>query len=521
MPPHPDDGSPFFQLARVAIQQASFAIEHHPEERERIAGHHDRIERLLTAVLRLQTLQPNCVIGIDGWVQAITNVRTALATRLDFLNVHDQDIGMNADDDVIPAIIKPCIQIKTGGRPKFIIDWEVVLAYRCIGYQWVEIAEWLGISSKTLRRRREEDNIPEPVPFATITAEELDQIVRNIIQQSAGVIGSQFMQSALRDLGLRVERRRIRESVARVDPLGNYNRWSTMIPRSVYSVAGPNSLWHMDGNLKLREYGFVLHGAIDGFSRYVIYLEANLNNRAETVLNAFLCGVESVQQIPIRVRADKGGENRDVALWMIATQGENCGSFITGRSVHNQRIERLWRDVNRWLTSFHLIFQYLHANGIYNSDDPIDQFTIAFVYLPILRRSLSKFVRVWNHHKLRSEGHRTPSQLYLNFADIHSQYAQSLLPTITDYANYGVDWDGPLPVNILEDEEENFSETGVVVNPAPRPISDVDWTSLQDQYHSLLDRVFRQSNEDWMLANHNYGVDFYEDIRNWIKSRLN
>jgi len=520
MPPHPDDGSPFFQLARVAIQQASFAIDQHPEERERIAGHHERIERLLTAVLRLQTLQPNYIVGIDDWIHTITDLRTALVRRLEILNVHDQDMGMNSDDDVIPATIKPCIQVKTGGRPKFVIDWEVVLAYRQIGHQWVEIAEWLGISSKTLRRRREEDNIPEPQPFSTITTAELDQIVLNIIQQSAGVIGSQFMQSAIRDLGLRVERRRIRESVSRVDPLGNYNRWATMIPRSVYSVAGPNSLWHMDGNLKLRDYGFVLHGAIDGYSRYVIYLEANLNNRAETVLNAFLCGVESVQQIPIRVRADKGGENRDVALWMIATQGENRGSFITGRSVHNQRIERLWRDVNRWLTSFHLIFQHLHTIGIYDSHDPIDQFTIAFVYLPIIRRSLSKFIRVWNHHKLRTERYRTPAQLYLDSLDIHLQFTHSLSPTI-DYANYGIDWDGPLPANISEEEDGNvLNLTGVIVNPAPRPISNMDWTVLQDQYHSLLEGVFRESNEDWMLANHNYGVDFYEDIRNWVRSRL-
>jgi hypothetical protein len=128
---------------------------------------------IIDGCFTVQTLQPNCVIGIDGWVQAIINLRTALMTRLDILNVHDQDIGMDADDDVIPAIIKPCIQIRTGGRPKFIIDWEVVLAYRCIGYQWVEIAEWLGISSKTLRRRRDEDNIPEPLPFSTITEAEI------------------------------------------------------------------------------------------------------------------------------------------------------------------------------------------------------------------------------------------------------------------------------------------------------------------------------------------------------------
>lgn len=132
-----------------------------------------------------------------------------------------------------------------------------------------------------------------------------------------------------------------------------------MIPRAAYSVAGPNSLWHIDGNLKLREYGFVLHGAIDGFSRYLIYVEATLNNRAATVLNAFLRGIETVGNIPLRVRADKGSENRDVGLWMIVNRGENRGSFITGRSVHNQRIERIWREVNWWMTSFHLIFRQL------------------------------------------------------------------------------------------------------------------------------------------------------------------
>lgn len=75
-------------------------------------------------------------------------------------------------------------------------------------------------------------------------------------------------------------------------------------------------MWHIDGHHKLIRWRFVTHGRIDGFYRTIVYLRCTGNNRAVTVMHAFMNGVTSYG-VPETVRSDLGGENVEVWRYMI------------------------------------------------------------------------------------------------------------------------------------------------------------------------------------------------------------
>ena len=100
----------------------------------------------------------------------------------------------------------------------------------------------------------------------------------------------------------------------------------------------------------------VVHGEIDGYSGLVVFLHCSNNNRSSTVLHEFQRAV-GMHGLPSRVRTDQGLENVDVAHLMLEERGLERGSVLVGSSVHNQRIEHLWRDMyTAVIQLFHRLF---------------------------------------------------------------------------------------------------------------------------------------------------------------------
>ena len=100
-------------------------------------------------------------------------------------------------------------------------------------------------------------------------------------------MGKSLAMGYLRQCGLKVQQEWLGQALVRADSKNSQFRRTALIKRRKNCVVGPNSLWHADEQYNFLSWGFVVHGATDGYSRQIAYLHCSTNNKKETVLKRF------------------------------------------------------------------------------------------------------------------------------------------------------------------------------------------------------------------------------------------
>ncbi|XP_039478169.1 uncharacterized protein LOC120443474 [Oreochromis aureus] len=372
------------------------------------------------------------------------------------------------------AIIELETEVGLGpGHPKIVLEREKLKNLLDTQLSVSCIAKCLGVSRRTIFRRMQEFDLSVRGTYSTMNDQELDNIISAIKNQMPNA-GYRMVQGHLVSMGLRVQWWRMMASMHRVDAVGIFTRITELgcVVRRSYLVRGPLSLVHIDTNHKLIRYNVVIFGGVDGYSRKVLYLDA-ATNRAKTAFSFFLRSAQ-LHGLPSRVRADQGVENLDIAHFMFATRGTGRASFISGKSVHNQRVERLWRDVWIAVTSkYHDVLHSLEEDGLLDISDVIHLFGVHYIFVPRLRADLVTFVGGWNNHPLRTEGGLTPEQLWC-IGHLQELDEGERLEELQDP---GIDWESA----VLQEE----SNSTVVVPEIECPLDEETLEGLQRTINPL------------------------------------
>ena len=246
----------------------------------------------------------------------------------------------------------------------------------------------------------------------------------------------------------------------------------------------------------------VIHGCIDGFSRLITFLQCSTNNEAETVLSLFLKAIHNFR-CPLRIRTDHGTENIAMAEWLLNHHGVHKNPVITGKSVHNQRIERLWVDLSATATShFVNLFYYMESIDILDPDNEVHLYALHFVYLQRINNCLTLFQEHWNHHPMRTIQNKSPLQMWTeSFYTMTSSSREpvDLLQRTSLENDYGIDDEGPIP--------DLQTHNHVVV-----PRSDIE---LNETEYQLLTQSINCTEEDG-----NHGMQVYVNTVQHIENLL-
>ncbi len=162
------------------------------------------------------------------------------------------------NEDINEGYLSPLILTGIRGRPAFNIPKCQLEFYLSHGFSTEKISEMIGVSSRTIKRRMKDYGLEIGQLYSDVTDERLDNVILQKMKDFPNC-GYRRMNGLLLADGLRVQERKLRKAMQRVDPEGVLLRMIQLqlVHRRKYQVHGPLSLWHIDGHHKLIRYSTV------------------------------------------------------------------------------------------------------------------------------------------------------------------------------------------------------------------------------------------------------------------------
>ncbi|XP_013390872.1 uncharacterized protein LOC106159197 [Lingula anatina] len=263
------------------------------------------------------------------------------------------------------------------------------------------------ISYNAVKKRAKKLGINKRGPGTTSEAEVIAAL-QDELTSASSLVGYREMTSILRKKGLIVRRNTVMQLLRTLDPEGVEIRRRRRLKRKVYISPGPNYAWHVDGNDKLKPFGFAVHGAIDGYSRMILWLNVAPSNKDPAIISYFyMQTVAALHGCPSLLQTDPGVENGIIAAlqctFRVNHEDELAGSksHKYGKSTTNQRIESWWSYYRRnridwWMDKFYELVR----NQQFNKDNDTHVKCIRFCYMSLIQQELDDIKERWNGHNI-------------------------------------------------------------------------------------------------------------------------
>lgn len=282
--------------------------------------------------------------------------------------------------------------------------------YFSIGFNNQELLCFLAlrhqivISKTTLKRKLKQLKLFRRKRYSDLL--DVALYIMTELTTSGKLHGYRWMHLKCIQAGCNIPRDTVYHLLSILDHEGVQSRKRHRLKRRAYFSLGPNYVWHVDSYDKLKPYGIAINGCIDGFSRNIIWLEANTTNSDPKVIAYyFITSVKRKGGCPRRIRADLGTENsfiEQMQKFLRRNHDDELSgerSFLYGKSTHNQRIEWFWGLLRKEMGQFYMdLFSELRQdqNDLF-SGDFLDKSLIQFCFMGLIQVNVHTYMLYLYH----------------------------------------------------------------------------------------------------------------------------